>query len=106
MNDLHKPGRKLAVTVTEKRHVPRYSRDNNSTCGQSISAGGSVWNVMQRLGERISEEEEHAVKQMHADQSEEKRRFQYCLKKWMAYSCHAGMNSIKDEKQKSEVFTM
>ena len=28
---------------------------------------------MQRLDERISEEEEHAVKQMHADQSEGKK---------------------------------
>ena len=41
----------------------------SSTRGQNISAGG-VWNVMQRLGERISEEEEHAVKQMNAAQAE------------------------------------
>ena len=41
----------------------------SETCGQSISHGGA-WNLIQQLGERISEEEEHAVKQMEADQSE------------------------------------
>mgnify|MGYP002275040557 FL=1 len=62
---------KLAMTVTEAPY--RVTAETiSSTCGQSISAGG-VWNVMQRLGERISEEEEHAVKQMHADQSEGKK---------------------------------
>ena len=59
---------KIAMTVTESPY--RVSADMiSNTCGQSISAGG-VWNVMQRLGERISEEEQHAVKQMNADQSE------------------------------------
>ena len=58
---------KIAMTVTESPY--RVTADAiRSTCGQSISAGG-VWNVMQRLGERISEEE-YAVKQMNADQSE------------------------------------
>ena len=62
---------KLAMTVTEAPY--RVTAETiSSTCGQSISAGG-VWNVMQRLGERISKEEEHAVKQMHADQSEGKK---------------------------------
>ena len=62
---------KLAMTVTESPY--RVTSDIiSSTCGQSISAGG-VWNVMQRLGERIMEEEEHAVKQMNADQSEGQR---------------------------------
>ena len=65
---------KLAMTVTEAPY--RVTAETiSSTCGQSISAGG-VWNVMQRLGERISEEEEHAVKQMHADQSEGKKEIQ------------------------------
>lgn len=62
---------KIAMTVTESPY--RVSADMiGSTCGQSISAGG-VWNVMQRLGERISEEEEHAVKQMNANQTEGKK---------------------------------
>ena len=59
---------KLAMTVTEAPY--RTSAEIiSSTCGQSISAGG-VWNVMQRIGERVCEEEEHAVKQMNAEQSE------------------------------------
>lgn len=63
---------KLAMTVTESPY--RVTADViSSTCGQDISAGG-VWNVVQRLGERISEEEEHAVKQMNADQTEGERK--------------------------------
>lgn len=59
---------KIALTVTESPY--RVTADIiSSTCGQSISAGG-VWNMMQRLGERIDEEECHAVKQMNADQTE------------------------------------
>lgn len=57
---------KLAMTVTESPY--RVTADIiSSTCGQSISMGG-VWNVMQRLGERISEEEKYAVRQMKAEQ--------------------------------------
>ncbi len=59
------------MTVTESPY--RVTADIiSSTCGQNISASG-VWNVMQRLGERISEEEDHAVKQMNVGQSEGKR---------------------------------
>ena len=59
---------KIALTVTESPY--RVTADLiSSTCGQSISAGG-IWNMMQRLGERINEEECHAVKQMNADQTE------------------------------------
>lgn len=62
---------KLAMTVTESPY--RVTADViSSTCGQSISAGG-VWNVVQRLGERISEEEKHAVAQMNAGQTEGRR---------------------------------
>ena len=51
------------MTVTEAPY--RVTAETiSSTCGQSISAGG-VWNVMQRLGERISEEEEHALSLIH-----------------------------------------
>lgn len=58
---------KVAMTVTESPY--RVTADViSSTCGQSISHGG-VWNLMQRLGERISSEEEHAVKQMEAGEA-------------------------------------
>lgn len=62
---------KIAMTVTESPY--RVTAETiSSTSGQSISASG-VWNVMQRLGEKISEEEKYAVKQMHADQTEGKK---------------------------------
>lgn len=64
---------KIAMTVTESPY--RVTADViSSTCGQSISAGG-VWNVMQRLGERISAEEEHAVKQNRSTLVEKTRVF-------------------------------
>ncbi|MCI9486076.1 MAG: hypothetical protein HFI64_03710 [Lachnospiraceae bacterium] len=45
---------KIAMTVTESPY--RVTADMIiGSCGQDISAGG-VWNVLQRLGERISEE--------------------------------------------------
>lgn len=59
---------KIALTVTESPY--RTTADIiRQTCGQSISAQG-VWNMMQRFGERIDEEEVHAVKQMEAGQTE------------------------------------
>ena len=59
---------KIALTVTEAPY--RVSADVISdTCGQTISHGG-VWNLMQRLGERISKEEEYAVQQMETGQAE------------------------------------
>lgn len=59
---------KIALTVTEAPY--RVTADIIiSTCGQSISAGG-VWNLIQRLGERIDEEEHHVVKQRNAGQAE------------------------------------
>lgn len=41
-------------------------KESRQTCGRSISAQG-VWNMIQRLGERISEGEWHTVKQMATD---------------------------------------
>lgn len=58
---------KIAMTVTESPY--RVTADIISeTCGQSISHGGA-WNLIQRLGERINEEEDYAVKQMEAGQA-------------------------------------
>lgn len=58
---------KIAMTVTEAPY--RVTAETiSSTCGQSISHGG-VWNLLQQIGERISEEEVHAVKQMEADEA-------------------------------------
>lgn len=58
---------KIAMTVTESPY--RVTAEMISeACGQSISHGG-VWNLVQKLGERISGEEEHSVKQMEAGQA-------------------------------------
>ena len=82
---------KIAMTVTEAPY--RVTAETiSSTCGQTISSGG-VWNMMQRLGERISEEEKHAVKEMNADQNKEKKSYLYCLKKWMVcgFTCRTAI---------------
>lgn len=96
---------KIAMTVTESPY--RVTADAiSSTCGQSISAGG-VWNVMQRLGERISEEEEHAVKQMNADQSEGQREIPVLFEEmdgvWLSMQDE---HHKKMKKQEMKVFTM
>lgn len=96
---------KLAMTVTESPY--RVTADViSSTCGQSISAGG-VWNVMQRLGERISEEEEHAVKQMNADQSEGTKEIPVLFEEMDGVWLHMqDRNHKKMKKQELKVFTM
>lgn len=96
---------KLAMTVTESPY--RVTADTiSSTCGQTISAGG-VWNVVQRLGERISEEEEHAVKQMNADQTEGKREIPVLFEEmdgvWLNMQ---DKRHKKRKKQEMKVFTM
>ena len=96
---------KIAMTVTECPY--RVASDAiSNTCGQSISAGG-VWNMMQRLGERISEEEEHAVKQMNADQSEGQREIPVLFEEmdgvWLNMQDE---HHKKMKKQEMKVFTM
>lgn len=96
---------KIAMTVTESPY--RVTADIvSSSCGQSISAGG-VWNVMQRLGERISEEEEYAVKQMNADQSEGQREIPVLFEEmdgvWLNMQDE---HHKKMKKQEMKVFTM
>ena len=96
---------KIALTVTEAPY--RVSADVISgTCGQTISHGG-VWNLIQQLGERISEEEEHAVRQMEAGQAEGEKTtgilFEEMDGVWlrMQDSSHK-----KAPKQEMKVFTM
>lgn len=70
---------KIVIAITEAPY--RVTVDTiSSTCGQSISAAG-VWNVIQRLGEKISEEENHAVKQINADKPEGKREITVLFEK-------------------------
>lgn len=96
---------KIAMTVTESPY--RVTAEIISeTCGQSISHGGA-WNLVQRLGERISEEEYHAVKQMEAGQAEGKEGVPVLFEEmdgvWLSMqdSSHKKM-----KKQEMKVFTM
>lgn len=96
---------KIALTVTESPY--RVTAEIISeTCGQSISHGGA-WNLVQKLGERISEEENHAVKQMEAGQAEGKEPLPVLFEEmdgvWLSMqdSFHKKM-----KKQEMKVFTM
>lgn len=96
---------KIALTVTEAPY--RVSADMiSSTCGQTISHGG-VWNLIQQLGERISEEEDYAVEQMEADQAEGEKAVGILFEEmdgvWLRMQdpCHK-----KAPKQEMKVFTM
>lgn len=96
---------KIAMTVTESPY--RVTADIISeTCGQSISHGGA-WNLVQKLGERIIEEEDYTVKQMEAGQAEGKAAIPVLFEEmdgvWLSMqdSCHKKM-----KKQEMKVFTM
>ena len=50
---------KIAMTAAESPY--RVTAETiSSTCGQSVSHGGA-WNLVQRLGEKVSKEESYAV---------------------------------------------
>ena len=96
---------KIAMTVTESPY--RVTADTiSATCGQSISHGG-VWNLVQKLGERISEEEDHNVKQMEAGQAEGKTEIPVLFEEmdgvWLFMQDSA---QKKMKKQEMKVFTM
>lgn len=96
---------KIAMTVTESPY--RVTAETiSSTCGQTISSGG-VWNMMQRLGERIDEEEQHTVKEMHANQSQGEKIIPVLFEEmdgvWL---CMQDSNHKKMKKQELKVFTM
>lgn len=96
---------KIALTVTESPY--RVTADTiSSTCGQDISAGG-VWNLIQRLGERIDEEEKHAVKQMEADESEGNKVVPVLFEEMDGVWLHMQDKKHKKMKKKEmKVFTM
>lgn len=96
---------KIALTVTESPY--RVTAEQiSSTCGQSISAGG-VWNMMQRLGDRIDEEEAYAVKQMDAAQTEGKKVIPVLFEEMDGIWLHIqDDHHKKGKKQEMKVFTM
>lgn len=96
---------KIALTVTESPYRTT-AAIISQTCGQSISAQG-VWNMMQRLGERIAEEEMHAVKQMEADQTEGTRALAVLFEEMDGVWLHMqDEHHKKMKKQEMKVFTM
>ena len=96
---------KIALTVTESPYRV-ISEIISSTCGQNISAGG-VWNIMQRLGERIDEEERHAVKQMDADQTEGQKSIPVLFEEMDGVWLHIQNEKHKKmKKQEMKIFTM
>lgn len=96
---------KIVLTVTESPY--RVTADIiNETCGQYISAQG-VWNLVQKLGGRIDEEEQHAVKQMNADQSEGTRGLPVLFEEMDGVWLHMqDKHHKKMKKQEMKVFTM
>lgn len=96
---------KIALTVTESPY--RTTADIISqTCGHTISAQG-VWNMMQRLGERIEEEERYAVKQMETGRTEGTRELPVLFEEmdgvWLSMQDE---HHRKIKKQEMKVFTM
>lgn len=96
---------KIAMTVTETPYRTA-AEIINSTCGQSISHGG-VWNLIQKLGERIRKEEDFAVKQMEAGQAEGKEAVPVLFEEmdgvWLSMQ---DSRHRKMKKQEMKVFTM
>lgn len=96
---------KIAMAVTEAPY--RVTAEAISgTCGQSISHGGA-WNLVQKLGERVCEEEVHDADLMEAGRSEGKAGIPVLFEEmdgvWlpMQDSAHKKM-----KKQEMKVFTM
>lgn len=64
-------GEKIAEAIVEMPY--RIAAEQiSSTCGQSISHGG-IWDFVQKLGNRLKEEEDEAVKEMNQDKSHGQR---------------------------------
>lgn len=96
---------KIALTVTESPYRVTAETISN-TCGQSISGSG-VWNMMQRLGERIDEEELHAVKQMNASQTQGSEIIPVLFEEMDGVWLHIqDAHHKKAKKQELKVFTM
>ncbi len=96
---------KIAMTVTEAPYRVTAETISN-TCGQTISSSG-VWNMMQRLGERIAEEEQYAVKEMHADRVQGEKIIPVLFEEMDGIWLHMqNSNHRKMKKQEMKVFTM
>lgn len=95
----------IALSATEAPY--RVAADTiNGTTGQYISPM-CAWNVIQKLGERIDEEEDFAVNQMNAGEAEGKEGVPVLFEEmdgvWLAQQ---GEHHEKQPKQEVKVFTM
>ena len=94
---------KIAMTVTEASYRVTAETISN-TCGQTISSSG-VWNMMQRLGERIDEEEQYAVKEMYADRAQGEKVIPVLFEEMDGIWLHMqNSNHRKMKKQEMKVF--
>ena len=94
---------KIAMTVTEAPYRVTAETISN-TCGQTISSSG-VWNMMQWLGERIDEEEQYAVKEMHADRAQGEKVIPVLFEEMDGIWLHMqNINHRKMKKQEMKVF--
>ena len=96
---------KIAMTATETPYRTA-AEIISSACGQSISHGG-VRDLIQRLGERIRQEETYAVKQMKAGQAQGEREVPVLFEEmdgvWLSMQ---DARHKKMKKQEMKVFTM
>lgn len=96
---------KIAMEVTEASY--RASAEAvSSACGQVISHGGA-WDLIQKLGERIREEEDQAVRQMQEGKAGGEKAIPVLFEEmdgiWLSMQ---GKDHKKTKKQEMKVFTM
>ena len=96
---------KIASCVTENPY--RVTADIiSSTSGQRISHGGA-WKLVQKLGERVSREEEQQVKQMNADELEGDREIKVLFEEMDGVWLHLqGKDHKSIAKQEMKVATI
>ena len=96
---------KIALTVTEAPYR-KAAAAISQTCGQSISAQGA-WNVIQRLGGWIDEEEQYDVSRMDAGETDGKRVVPVLFEEmdgvWLSMQ---DKQHKKTKKKEMKVFTM
>lgn len=96
---------KIAYSITELPYRET-AKMLSETTGQTISAGG-VWNVSQKLGERIATEEENAVKRMKSGKPEGERIIPLLFEEmdgvWLSIQ---DSHHRRAKKQEMKVFTM
>ena len=96
---------KLAITITDATYRVT-AQTISSTCGQTISHTG-VWNFIQRLGEKISKEEDADVARMHADKSTGSKEIPTLFEEMDGVWLHMqGADHKKARNQEMKVFTM